>query len=178
MSAKEQASGIYHMGLGKNKSGLLVPVNPLKKEIEQLKDEKAEQEAKQMLLELEKKKQEEINAKIQRLELMPLGNKVIILPYPENPYKKVMEGNIIVEYTGSFLNPDSGEQDKLKEFVACAQVIEIGPECKYLKPGDDVYYLPNTAFPVPFMSLGYKLTTEPQILCVLNESLKERFKME
>lgn len=54
MSAKEQATGIYHMGLGKNKSGLLVPVNPLKKEIEQLKDEKAEQEAKQMLLELEK----------------------------------------------------------------------------------------------------------------------------
>ena len=38
MSAKEQATGIYHMGLGKNKSGLLVPVNPLKKEIEQLKD--------------------------------------------------------------------------------------------------------------------------------------------
>jgi predicted RNase H-like nuclease (RuvC/YqgF family) len=30
--------------------------------------------------------QEEINAKIQRLELMPLGNKVIILPYPENPW--------------------------------------------------------------------------------------------
>ena len=85
MSAKEQATGIYHMGLGKNKSGLLVPVNPLNKEIEQLKDEKAEQEAKQMLLELEKKKQEEINAKIQRLELMPLGNKVRILPYPENP---------------------------------------------------------------------------------------------
>ena len=178
MSFKEEQTGVHYMGLTKSKeTGLLMQVNPFTEQVNKMKDEKAEEDAKKMLLELEKKKQEEIMSKIEKLEMLPLGNKVIILPYPENPYKKVMEGNIIVEYTGSFLNPDSGESDKLKEFVGCAQVIEVGPECKYLKPGDDIYYLPNTAFPIPFMSMGYKLTTEPQILCVLNESLKERFKM-
>jgi hypothetical protein len=30
---------------------------------------------------------------------------------------------------------------------------------------------------VPFMSMGYVVTHEQGILCVMNESLKERFKM-
>lgn len=106
-----------------------------------------------------------------------MNNKIIILPYPENPYKKVIEGNIIVEYDGSFMNPDSGQKDKMQTLVGCAKVIEVGPECKYLKPEDDVYYDTRTTYPVPFMSLGYQLTTEPQILCVLNSNLKERFNM-
>lgn len=54
---------------------------------------------------------------------------------------------IIVEYNGLFNNPDSGELDTLQELVACAKVIEIGPECKYVKPGDDVYYDPRTCYP-------------------------------
>jgi hypothetical protein len=109
--------------------------------------------------------------------MLPMFNKVILLPYPNNPYKKSIEGSIIVEYNGDFMNPDSGEKDKLQELVGCAKVIEVGPEVKYVKAGDDIYYDPRTCYPVPFMSLGYKLTTEPQILCVLNENLKERFKM-
>ena len=104
-------------------------------------------------------------------------NKIILQPYPVNPYRKVVEGSLIVDYTGAFKNPDSGEDDKLQELVGCAKIIEVGPKCKYLKPGDDVYYDTRTEYPVPFMSMGYRLTSEPQILCVLNEKLKERFNM-
>jgi len=160
-----------------NYKGLILPENALEKEFEKARDEKEAAEGRALLLELEKQKQEELNSKLEKLEMLPLGDKVILLPYPVNPYKKTLQGSIIVDYNGEFLNPDSGEKDKMKELVGCAKVIEIGPTCKYLKAGDDVYYLPNTVFPLPFMSLGYKLTTEPQILCVLNESLKERFKM-
>ena len=111
-------------------------------------------------------------------EIMPLYNNVILRPYSENPYVSMQSKDGLLLTDDQFDSQDSGETEKRDLLIGCAQVIEIGPECKYLKPGDDVYYLPNTAFPVPFMSLGYKLTTEPQILCVLNESLKERFKME
>jgi len=154
------------------------PDDSIEVQFEKAKLQKELEEANAIFMEAQKAKQEEINKKLQTLELLPMYNKVIILKYPENPYKKVVEGNIIVDYSGLFKNPDSGELDNLKELVACAKVIEVGPDVTYLKAGDDVYYDTRTCYPVPFMSLGYLLTSEPQILCVLNEGLKERFKMK
>ena len=139
------------------------------------KTEKLAAELKKSLMDAEKTKQEEINKKIEKLEMLPLYNKIVILPYPVNPYRKIVEGNLIVDYTGSFKNPDSGENDTLDTFIGCAKIMEVGPEVKYLKVGDDVYYDTRTVYPIPFMTLGYRLTTEPQILCVLNENLRERF---
>lgn len=166
-----EAGGKYFM----NKN-LIVPGSPLEKEFEQLRNEKEIEEASKMLLELEKAKQEEINSKLETLELIPLENKVIISPYPRNPYRKVMEGSIIVDYDGSFKNPDSGEMDKLQEGIKCGKVIEVGPKCTFLRPGDDVYYDGRTVYPMPFMSLGYVLTQENAILAALNTDLKDRIK--
>lgn len=172
MSFREEQMGKYFMS---NRSNLEVPT--IKDAAERLKEEKAAEEIRKALFEAEQNKQAEINKKLETLEMLPMMNKIILQPYPVNPYRKVVEGSLIVEYTGAFKNPDSGEDDKLQELVGCAKIIEVGPECKYLKPGDDVYYDTRTVYPVPFMSMGYKLTSEPQILCVLNEKLKERFNM-
>ena len=170
MSFKEEQMGRYFMS---NRSNLEVPT--IKDAAERLKEEKAAEEIRKALFEAEQNKQAEINKKLETLEMLPMMNKIILQPYPVNPYRKVVEGSLIVDYTGAFKNPDSGEDDKLQELVGCAKIIEVGPECKYLKPGDDVYYDTRTVYPVPFMSMGYRLTSEPQILCVLNEKLKERF---
>lgn len=172
MSFREEQMGKYFMS---NRSNLEVPT--IADAAERLKQEKAEEEIKKALFEAERNKQAEINKKLESLEMLPMLNKIILQPYPVNPYRKVVEGSLIVDYTGSFKNPDSGEDDKLQELIGCAKVIEVGPECKYLKPGDDVYYDTRTVYPVPFMSMGYRLTSEAQILCVLNEKLKERFNM-
>ena len=172
MSFKEEQMGKYFMS---NRSNLEVPT--IKDAAERLREEKAAEEIRKALFEAEQNKQAEINKKLETLEMLPMMNKIILQPYPVNPYRKVVEGSLIVDYTGAFKNPDSGEDDKLQELVGCAKIIEVGPECKYLKPGDDVYYDTRTVYPVPFMSMGYRLTSEPQILCVLNEKLKERFNM-
>ncbi len=172
MSFKEEQMGRYFMS---NRSNLEVPT--IKDAAERLREEKAAEEIRKALFEAEQNKQAEINKKLETLEMLPMMNKIILQPYPVNPYRKVVEGSLIVDYTGAFKNPDSGEDDKLQELVGCAKIIEVGPECKYLKPGDDVYYDTRTVYPVPFMSMGYRLTSEPQILCVLNEKLKERFNM-
>lgn len=156
---------------------LILPEDLLQRDIEKFRLEKEAEEAQQMLLDLEKAKQQELDEKLQTLEILPTANRVILLPYPRNPYRKIMDGNIIVEYNGDFLNPDSGERDTLKELVSCAKVIEVGPETKQVKVGDDVYYDGRTTYPVPFLSLGYVLTSEPQLLCILNEGLKARFNM-
>lgn len=172
MSFKEEQMGRYFMS---NRSNLEVPT--IKDAAERLREEKAAEEIRKALFEAEQNKQAEINKKLETLEMLPMMNKIILQPYPVNPYRKVVEGSLIVDYTGAFKNPDTGEDDKLQELVGCAKIIEVGPECKYLKPGDDVYYDTRTVYPVPFMSMGYRLTSEPQILCVLNEKLKERFNM-
>ena len=150
MSFKEEQMGRYFMS---NRSNLEVPT--IKDAAERLKEEKAAEEIKKVLFEAEQNKQAEINKKLETLEMLPMMNKIILQPYPVNPYRKVVEGSLIVDYTGAFKNPDSGEDDKLQELVGCAKIIEVGPECKYLKPGDDVYYDTRTVYPVPFMSMGY-----------------------
>lgn len=162
---------------GKNK--IYVPENDIERAAKKLREEKEFEAAAAKEKELLLAKQQEIQEKAERLELIPLGNKVILSPYPRNPYRQIMsEGGIITDYNGEFFNPDSGETDKAPELVGCAKIVEVGPECKYVKPGDDVYYSPNTCYPLPFMSMGYRITSEPQLLSVLNEGLKKRFKME
>lgn len=173
MSLKEEQTGKYFMG----KNTLILPTNPIVAEAQKLRSEKEVQEAQAKLVELDKAKQAELEAKLETTELIPFGNKIILMPYPTNPYRRVLQGSIIVEYDGGFKNPDSGEWERQKTFVGCAQVIEVGPECKYLKIGDDVFYDTRTVYPVPFYSMGYVLTGESQILCVMNEKLKERFNM-
>lgn len=173
MSTRETSTGNFFMGDRIN--AFEVAPNPFTSDLEALNKKKEQEETVSMLKDLARQKQEEINAKLEKLELMPIGSNLIILPYPENPYKRVFEGGIIVDYAGQFLNPDTGEMDKQKEFIGCAKVIEAGPACKYVNKGDDVYYTPGASYPIPFMSLGYKMTNEPNILCVLNEGLTERF---
>lgn len=178
MSFREEQQGRFYMGGNQeNYKKLILPEQPLAKEFDKLKEEQDIKEARELLLELEKKKQEELDEKLERLELLPTDNKVIFLPYPRNPYKKILQGSLIVDFNGEFNNPDTGEKDKMQELVMCAKVIEVGPTCKYTQPGDDIYFVPGAAYPLPFMSLGYRVTTEPQILCILNENLKNRFKM-
>jgi len=161
---------------------LVSPMEPFALEKAQLakaKELEEQSKAKKILIELRLKKQREIMERAEKLDILPLGTKVIMLPYPENPYKKTYtDSGIILSTDGMFQNPDSGEWDQEKELIGCAKIIEVGPECKALQPGDDVFYDTRSVYPVPFMSQGYILTTEPQILCVLNEGLKERFKMK
>jgi len=179
MSLKEEQTGKFYMAnrIGANED-IFLPENQILRDAQKLREQKELEEANKLFLLAQEKKQKELDEKLERLELIPMGGKIIILPYALNPYRKVMEGKIIVEYTGDFNNPDSGEKDKLDVFVGCAQVIEVGPEVKYIKNGDDVFYDTRTVYPLPFMQQGYKVTVEPSIIAVINEGLKARFKME
>lgn len=158
-----------------NKNGVFLPEETIIDKSIRLKQEEEARKAAEGLMEADKQKQEEINSKVETLEMLPIGNKVILMPYPVNPYRQIIKNGLIIDYDGSFLNPDSGEMDKMKVLVGCAKVVEVGPECKFLMSGDDVYYDTRTVYPLPFMSLGYVLTSEPQILCQINEGLKARF---
>jgi len=48
--------------------------------------------------------------------------------------------------------------------------------CKFIKPGDDIYYRRSSGVPVPFFRQGFEVVAEQQVQVVINEGLKERFK--
>lgn len=173
---RSRQTGKFYMG-GKSDK-IIVPQDEFLNEISEInkqnEQEKKEKEIADRLKEAHDLKQKEIEERLEGLEIVPNGNKLILMPYASNPYIKVMEGGIYVAPSGMFYNPDTGEMDYQKDLVSCGQVVEVGPDVKYLKPGDDVYYDSRTAYPLPFMSLGYQITSEPQIIAIINNDLKKR----
>lgn len=160
-----------------NKNIITPPENELVVEARKLEEEKKAKTVAEKLKQVHLEKLEEVKSKLETLEILPIRDKVIILPYPQNPYMQtITESGIFVDTMGQFFNPDSGKLDQMNEMVVCGKVIEVGPECRWVQVGDDVYYDSRTAFPFPFMNNGYKLTSEVSLLAILNENLKERLK--
>lgn len=158
------------------KGGLLLKENEIVSQAESLREEKEIQEASRIYLEAVEAKQKEIEEKLATLEILPLGNKMIVQPYVDNPYEKKVQNGILLESAGIFKNPDTGSLDKLEKGIVCGKVIEVGPETNYVSVGDDVYYQENTVAPIPFFRMGYKLLSEYSVIAVIAQGLTERFK--
>lgn len=107
-------------------------------------------------------------------QILPIGRNIIIQPYKKNPYLQTeTEGGVILS-DGDFLNPDSGEVDKLKQDFLCAEVLEVGEETKFVKVGDDIIFNINVALPIPFMNHGFLLITEGNVMAVINDNFDGR----
>ena len=124
--------------------------------------------------------QNEVQYDIEKAELKPMFSRIIVKPLAHNPFQKVqMQGSLIVDAGGytphAELNPISGRYEEQKEFIVTGCVVEVGPETKYLKEGDVVYYRRDTVVPVPFFKQGLVSLAENQVIAVVAESLSERF---
>lgn len=169
----DRMKGVWSM----NKN-IIVPSNPIATEARKLEDKKKAEELAQKLKEAHLDKQKEIEERLKGLELVPNGNRLVLMPYPSNPYVKIMtDSGIFIEPNKNYFNPDTGEIDEAKELVSCAKIIEVGPDVKHVCIGDDVYYDSRTVYPLPFMNLGYQVTSEPQIIAIINNDLKQRMGM-
>lgn len=116
----------------------------------------------------------------ENLEIMPIGNYVLIKEFPTNPFQRMVknEHGLITDLGGAapvFKNTDSGETEIEEAFILTGAVQEVGPECKWLKPGDAVFYSKPSMVPIPFYRAGLVLVNETRILAVVNELLSERF---
>lgn len=111
---------------------------------------------------------------MEQKEIMPVYRNVLIDVYDENPYKvnKTEEG---LDLNEDFINSDSGQIDKKDFFVECAKVLEVGPECKFVRPEDDILVDIRTMTPIPFYGKIYWLIDEGAVRAVINNNLTERF---
>ena len=155
--------------------------NMVEEQAKKLYNEKLENLAADLDLDIKKRisEGELMEEKMSAMEIMPIGSYILISPFAKNPYQVLkMKGNIIVGgYNGNFVNPDTGEEDQEEQMMIVGSVIEVGPECKYIKEGDDVFYTKTSLVPIPFFGKGLQLVNENRIAVVINKDLKKRFGM-
>lgn len=123
---------------------------------------------------------DKVNYDIEKAEIKPMFNRILVQQFKVNPFQKMeVKGGIIVD-TGGYnphtqFNQQSGKYEEQDQFIVTGCVIEVGPETKYLKEGDVIYFRKDTAVPVPFFKQGFVSLGESQIIAVVNEGLQDRF---
>lgn len=119
---------------------------------------------------------------IDGIEIMPIGNYVLVKQFSENPFQRIVrdsKSGLILDMGGmkpQYKNTDNGEIEEEENIIKVGVIQEVGPECKWLQPEDTVFYTKMSAVPVPFYKQGLQLVNETRVLAVVNEGLTERFK--
>lgn len=122
-----------------------------------------------------------VNNNIENIEIMPLQTYILVKEFEENPFQRIVrdsKSGLILDTGGlnpQYKNTDNGDIEEEEQFIKVGAVQEVGPECKYLKPGDAVFYPKNASIPVPFYKQKLIQVNETRILAVVSENLTERF---
>lgn len=116
---------------------------------------------------------------ISNIEIKPMFNRILITPFKQNPFQRIkIENGIITDLGGlspQFKNMDNGKIEEMEQMIITGAVQEVGPEVKYIVPGDIIMYRKDTAMPVPFFKQGFMCIAETQVISVINENLEDRF---
>lgn len=103
--------------------------------------------------------------------LIPCNTNVIVEFYEDNPYNSIEKtsAGLILGINGEkkYKSNETGEMEDAEEYIACAKVIAVGPSCKNVSVGDDVFAVKHIATPIPYRNKGYRAITEQNIICVI-----------
>ena len=124
--------------------------------------------------------QDKVEYDISKAEIKPMFSRILVQPFKVNPFQKMKVENGLIIDTGGYtphtqLNEQTGRYEEQQQFIVTGCVVEVGPEVKYLKEGDVIFYRVDTAVPVPFFKQGFVSLAESQIIAVVNEGLQDRF---
>ena len=126
-----------------------------------------------------KESQEKLGYDITKLEIKQMFSRILITLFDQNPFQRIkMTNGIITDFGGlapTYKNTDSGEIEEAQQQIIVGVIQEIGPEVKYVKPGDTIFLDRASARPVPFYKQGFYCMAENQIIAVVNENLEARF---
>ena len=117
----------------------------------------------------------------QNIEIMPIGNYILLKPFNENPFQRIVrdsKSGLIIDTGGfspEYKNTDNGDIEEEEQFIKVGVVQEVGPECRWIKPNDVVFATKVSLVPVPFYKQNLQLLCENRVLAVVNENLTERF---
>lgn len=124
--------------------------------------------------------QSQVQYDINQAEIKPMFSRILVKPFKVNPFQKMERAGSIIVNAGGYtphaeINPMTGKYEEQKQFIVTGCVVEVGPDTKYLREGDVIYYRVDTSVPVPFLAQGFISLDEKQVIAVVNEGLTERF---
>ena len=103
------------------------------------------------------------------VEIIPVNTNVLIQPYLQNPYRYIettASGLIVgVESSKTYKSNETGEIEQNNEVIKCGKVLAVGPACKNVNVGDDVYYTTYSEAKLPFRKKGYVIVSEGLLVC-------------
>ena len=120
--------------------------------------------------------QTDLSKYLEGLEIKPNTNQILVMPYKENPYTlKEDEDGLLVSETPQFKDySNDGEVKEMQQAIMVGKVVEVGPEVRYVEPGDDVYFYIGSSVPIPFFNTGLVALSESRALVFLNKNLEAR----
>lgn len=135
----------------------------------------------------ENKKQREedlklLKEKMDKIDIRPTGMYILVKPFDVNPFARLVKtesGVIVPEFDNSYKSMDTGDIEEMQRFSTFAQVMEVGPMCRYVRKDDVVFYSRSSAQPIPFYGLGFELVPESATTAIINDAeiLEERYKV-
>jgi len=123
----------------------------------------------------------QIAENVDTIEIMPIGPYIIVKLFDENPFQRIVRDNksgLILDLGGQkpqYKNTDNGEIEEEENFIKVGVVQEVGPECKYVQPGDTIFTSKPSLVPIPFYKQNLYQLAENRVMAVVNEGLTERF---
>lgn len=123
---------------------------------------------------------EKFNSEFDQTEIKVIYNNVLVKPYAQNPFQRitVSKSGIITDlggYAPQYKSNETGEVEEEESMIHVGEVVDAGPECKYVKEGDVVYWTKPSEVPVPFFKQGLVYINETRVMVVINEGLTDRF---
>ena len=114
------------------------------------------------------------NLKENDVTLIPGMDGILVTLYETNPYRRIertSSGLIVgIESDKKYKSNETGEMEENDEYIVCGHVVAVGPEAKYVKPGEDVYFPKHIALVLPFRKMGYYIINERNITCRILEN--------
>lgn len=103
------------------------------------------------------------------VEVIPINANVLIQPYETNPYRNIettASGLIVgIESSKTYKSNESGEIELNQQVIKCGKVLAVGPACKNVGVGDDVYYTTYSETKLPFRKKGWVIAGEQLLIC-------------
>ena len=103
------------------------------------------------------------------VEIVPTNANVLIQPYQVNPYRNIettASGIVVgVESSKTYKSNETGEIEQNKDVIKCGKVLAVGPACKNVNVGEDVYYTTFSETNLPFRKKGYVVVGENLLIC-------------
>lgn len=103
------------------------------------------------------------------VDIVPVNNNVLIQPYIKNPYRYIettASGLVVgVESSQTYKSNETGEIEQNNQVIRTGKVLAVGPDCKNVTVGDDVFYTTYSMTPIPFRKKGYVIVGEGLLIC-------------